>query len=648
MTGAVPLQWRVARYGSGAIIALAVAGSVFVIRKERPAVGPRDTIVMADIVNSTGDPAFDETLRQAFVIELDQTPFLQFVADSRVRETLRLMGRRTTDRVTPEVALEVCRREGAKAVLEGSITALGTSFVLHLNAVDCASGDAFAREQMQVARKEMVVAAVDELGSRMRTQLGESLGSIKRFDTPMERATTGSFEALQAFSQGVAARTRGADVEAIRFFDRAIELDPDFALAHARLSAIYSTAGEFERAAQHAARAYERKAIVGDRERYAIEYGYDKRVTGDLDKAIATLHAYAAAYPRDFDPPLNLSNVYAQTGDFLKALDEATHALSLNPAYAQVSASLARARLALNQIDEARRVSDNSPTGSIGVAQRSFLHWIAFMQHDGKAVQRQIDWATGTAAEPYLRIWHAYAAAAAGRFEDSRREFATTITTAERLGLSELAATSSALAAIDEAAVASPRLAESLAQASLGRMFGRHSSALAAIALAFNRQDREAVALDDRLAAAYPQDTLLHDVWLRCTRALVALNRDRPADAIEQLRPAARYELGWTSYYLPPYIRGLAYLRMNDGVSATREFQKIVEHPGVLPVSPLGSLAHLQLARARTMSNDAAGAAREYQAFFTAWHGADPNLPALADARSEFARLQSPHPAVRP
>ena len=600
----------------------------------------RDTVIVGDVVNLTGDPIFNETMRQALLIQLDQSPFLRILPDSRVRDTLRLMSRKPTDVLTPELALEVCRRETAKAVLDGAIAPLGNSYVLRLNAVDCVSGDTFAREQMQADRKEQVLQTLQQIASRLRGRLGESLTSIQRFDMPMERATTSSLDALRNFSLGTIARARGADVEAIGFFRRALELDPDFAMVQTRLSSIYSTAGEFEMAAKYAAAAYEHKDRVGERERFAIVYGYYKRVTGELDKAIDTLHAWKTAYPRDFDPSLNLASNYAQTGDFQNALDEARQAREQTAGHAQVNASLARAYLGLNEFAEARRVSEGGPGGSLSAAQRSFLYWLAFIDNDSRAMKRIVDSSTGTPAEPYIRVWQAMAEQATGHFRQAREEFGATGDAARRVGVGELAATAAAFEALGEAAAGNVDEARRAAHASLITAFGRQSSALAAIALALSNADVDAEQIDGRLARTFPADSLLNTIWLPCERAAIALNHDQPSMAIDLLKPAAQYEFGWTSYYLPAYIRGLSYLRMRDGPNAEREFKKILDHRGILPVSPLYRLAQLQFGRAASLEGDSPKARPPLEAFIAAWRDADSDVPELQQARRDYERLR--------
>jgi serine/threonine protein kinase/Tfp pilus assembly protein PilF len=632
-------HWRVAA-AVATIGIVSVVGYALVTRSRGPAVVTRDSVVLGDIENHTGDAVFDGALKQAIVIELDQSPFVQVVQDARVREVLRLMTRSPDERLSPQLTREVCQREGAAAMLIGSIAALGSSYLIELNASDCVSGEVFAREQEQSDRKEEVLGAVSSAVSRLRSRLGESLSSVQRYGNPPERVTTPSLDALKSFSQGVAARARGADGQAIAFFTRSLELDPEFPLANIRLSSIYSVAGEFELAARHAQRAYDRRDIVGERERFTIVYGYYKRTTGELAKAIETLELWRQTYPRDNDPSFNLSSIHAQTGEFDTAVRESLEAIRLNAPAAQANASLARAQMSLGRFDDVRKVIDTTTPSTLSVAQRSFAHWLAFLNGDPAGMTRQLEATRGTLGEPFVRIWHAHAAAAAGRFHEARVEFRDTIAAAQKFGLREVAATAAGLHAIIEAAAGNQAEAQGIATLSVERFFGRQASGLAAIALAMAGGTDAAAALDARLAKAYPLDTLTNNVLLSSTRALIALQRNNPDESLDALRAAAPYEFGWTSYYLPIYIRGLAYLQLHDGRRAQAEFQKILDHPGIIPVSPLHPLSHLQIGRAAALLEDWPAARKSYQTFFSAWKDADAGIPVMAQARGEFERLK--------
>jgi len=620
------------------LAAAVVLGALGASRMFRTApIVQRDTVVLGEIANSTGDPVFDGIMRQALLIQLDQSPFLRIVPESSIRETLRRMGRAPDDRLTTEQAREVCQREDAKATIIGSLGSLGNTYVLDLNAADCVTGDAFAREQDQAASKEEVLQALSRAASRLRGKLGESLSSVQRYDTAMEKASTASLDALRNLSQAAAARARGADAQAITLLNRAIALDPEFPLAHIRLSAIYSVAGEFEVSAQYARRAYEHRQRAGGRERLAIEHAYYKRVTGEIDKGIATLQAWKEIYPRDWDPSNQLSGIYSQTGDYQNAVNESREAIRLNGLSAQSIAALERALMGLNQFDEVKKL--NETNGPMSAAQRSLEYGVAFVRGDEIDMARQIDALKGTLGEPYIRVWHAQAVASGGRFPEAREQFRLTVGESERFGLHEVSATAMAFEAVGEAAAGNRGEARQRAAASVERSFGRQSSGLAAIALALSGDTEQALQLDARLSKAFPLDTLLNQVLLPCVRGLVALNRRQPADGIEVLRETVPYELGWTSYYLPSYVRGLLYLDAGDGPNAQAQFTNILDHSGVLAISPLYALARLQSARAAVLSHDPAAAKKAYEEFLATWKAADPGVPVLQAARTEYAQL---------
>jgi eukaryotic-like serine/threonine-protein kinase len=622
------------------VIALAAAAGVAGWKAFRgPHVIQRDTVVLGEIANSTGDPAFDGVMRQALLIQLDQSPFLQIVPDSDVRETLQMMGRKADERLTAENAREVCQRDGAKATIIGSLAGLGGGYVVDLTASDCLTGDAFAREQEQIANKEEVLQGLARTTSRLRGKLGESLSSVRQFDVPIERATTASLEALKFLSQAAAARSRGSDAQSITFLNRAIELDPEFPLAHIRLSAIYSTAGEMELAGRHAQHAYDRRQLTGGRERLAIEHGYYKRVEGDFDKATERLEVARQTYPYDYNPSLNLSTIYTQSGKYEPALKEALESIRLKAPNALATSGLARAYMGLNQFDEARRVIGDPNIATLGVAQRNYLYMLDFISQDTAGMQHQLDVTKGTLGEPYVRAWHAHAAAAGGRYREAREQFRLTAESAQRFGLREVSATTVALGAITEAAAGNRTEATERANASIALFFGRQSSGLAGVALAMTGGSDRIAELDARLAKTFPADTLLNAVYLPCNRALVARNAGRPAEGIEILRRAEPYELGWTSYYLPPYIRGLLYLDLGDGAKAQEQFKRIIDHIGIMPVSPLYSLSHLQLARAAALSGDRAAARKAYEEFLASWKDADPGSTLLGQARTEYSQL---------
>ena len=621
-----------------AVVVLAAAGlgAAFLVGWSRPAAVQRDYVVVGDIDNTTTDSVFDGAIKQALLIQLEPSPFLAIMSDSTVRQTLRLMNRSADEHLTPEVAREICQREGAKATVGGSIAQMGSRYVINLTAADCLSGDAFAREQEEADQKENVLIALARATSRLRGKLGESLSSVQRYDAPVEHVTTTSLEALKSLSLAVNARARGADDQAVTFLNRAIELDPDFPAAHVRLSAIYSVAGELELAAQHAKHAYEHRSKTGERERLTIEHAYYKRVTGELDKAVLTLTTWRQLYPRDFDPPLQLSGIHSQTGEYQMAADEARDAIRLNAPAAQASAALGRAYLGLNRFDETAALNKASPPS---VSQRSLQFGLDFMRGDDAAMEADVAPYKGTLGEPYIRLWHALGLAARGRYRESREQFRLTQEAALRYGLREVAATTVALEAVSEAMAGHADIARQRAEASVKGFFGRNSAGIAATALALAGASDEATQLEVRLGEGYPNDTLVNELYRPCVRALVASRQGQPGEGLELLKRAAPYELGWTSYYLPSYIRGVLYLDAHDPHNARREFQNILDHQGVMPGLPQFVFAYRDLGRAASQDGDPAAATAAYDRFVALWKGADPGLPLLSSVRAEREHL---------
>ena len=621
-----------------AVVALAVAGlgaAFFAGWNRRPSI-ERDSVVVGDIVNTTTDSVFDGAIKQALLIQLEPSPFLAIVSDSTVRQTLRLMNRSADEHLTPEVAREICQREGAKATVGGSIAQMGSRYVINLTAADCITGDAFAREQEEADQKENVLLALARASSRLRGKLGESLSSVQRYDAPVEHVTTTSLEALKSLSLAVNARARGADDQAVTFLNRAIELDPDFPAAHVRLSAIYSVAGELELAARHAKHAYEHRSKTGERERLTIEHAYYKRVTGELEKAVLTLTTWRQLYPRDFDPPLQLSGIHSQTGEYQMAADEAREAVRLNAPAAQSAAALGRAYLGLNRFDDTAALNKASPPS---VPQRSLQYGLDFIRGDEAAMEGDVAPYKGTLGEPYIRVWYSLGLAARGRYRESREQFRLTQEAALRYGLREVAATTVALEAVSEAMAGHADIARQRAEASVKGFFGRNSAGIAATALAMAGATDEAAQLEARLAESYPSDTLVNELYRPCVRALIARRQGRPGEGLEVLKRAAPYELGWTSYYLPSYIRGVLYLDAHDPRNARREFQNILDHQGVMPGLPQFVFAYRDLGRAALLDGDTATATGAYDRFATLWKNADPGLPLLRTVRAEREHL---------
>ena len=606
-----------------------------------PALTERDWIVLADFINTTGDSVFDGTLKQALAVQLGQSPYVNILAEERIRQTLRFMGRPPDERLTREVAREICQREGIKALLLGSISSLGENYAITLEAVNALTGDSLASEQAEAQGKEQVLTALGKAVSNLRAKLGESLNSIEKFDRPLSQATTSSLEALRAFSLGDQQRAKGRDFDAIPFFKRAVELDPDFALAYARLAAAHNNVGEVDQAGEYARKAFELRDRVSEREKLYITARYYDAVTGETTKAIENYEAWRQTYPRDHIPWTNLAALYCRSGQFDKALAEAQEAVKLNrdPVFAVLN--LAAAFMGLNRFAEARAILEKARVenpDSPGV--RALLFLAAFTQGDAAAMQRCANSARGEPGEEALLFLQGQTAAFAGELEKSREFFRQSIDVALRTGLRETAAGARVQGALIEAEFGNSRQAREQAASALTIARGRGTQVLAALAFARGGDAARAQRLTEDLTRRVPTDTLLNAIMLPMVRAAIELQANNADKAVELLGSVSPYEFGYDAGFAPTYLRGQAYLQTKDGRKAIAEFRKILEHRGTEPASPLNALAYLGLARASVVAGDAAQGRLAYQDFLAHWKDADPHIPILEEAKAEYARLR--------
>jgi len=635
-----------------AVVVLAVAAAVWYFRRP-PALTERDSILLADFVNTTGDAVFDGTLKQALAVQLEQSPYLNIFPEQRVRETLRFMGRSADERVTSAVGREICQRAGIKAMLAGSISSLGSQYVLALEAVNCATGDSLAREQAEARSKEEVLRALGKAASSIRGKLGESLSSIQKLDKPIQEATTSSLEAFKAFSLGIEQRAKGAGAESVPFFKRAIELDPNFALAYSNVAAVYNVLGEQELGAPYAKEAFERRERVSERESFQISATYYVSVTGEIEKAIETYKLWKQTYPRSWQPPNNLSLYYNFLGQFDKAVEEGQEALGVNPGFPFPYVNLARAYAGLNRFAEvkgilAKAVADKHD----GLNNHLLAYAIAFLEGDAAAMQREDHWARDKRDDFRVIAVQAHTLAFAGRLQSARQMYRRAVELAQRNSAKEGAASVSSALALTEAAFGNCQRARQGADSALADARSRSAMAFAATSLALCGDLKQTQGLMEELGKRFPHDTMISSFWLPATRGASELQRGNPGRAIEFLGVTARYEMGTgaglTSSFLraflpallPVYLRGQAYVQAKAGREAATEFQKILDHRGAAPVSPLYPLAQLGLARAAALAGDAAQARKSYQDFLALWKDADPDLPVLQEAQAEYARLK--------
>jgi len=631
-------RWYIA---AAALVVAAIAiGGFFYTRRAR-ALTEKDSILLTDFVNTTDDPVFDGTLKQALAVQLEQSPYLNVFPQERVRNTLRFMGRSADERLTPDLARDVCQREGIKAVLNGTISSIGSQYVVDVNAINCQSGDSLAREQVQAEKKEQVLAAVGKAASNLRGKLGESLASVQKFDAPVEEATTSSLEALKAFSLGEAERDKGAELDAIPFYKHAIELDPNFAVAYARLGQCYANTGQDAIAVENTRQAFERRERTSEVEKLYITTHYYDIVTREVDKSIEAYQLWRRTYPRDSIPTNNLAVFYGDIGKLNESLEEAQETMRLSPDAALSYQVLSRGFLALNRVAEAKAIRQRQldlkldSTGD----HRALLN-IAFLQGDAAEMRRQADWAKGKSDEFLMLEGVAEAAAFSGQLEKAREVYRQAADSAQRAKFRESAGAIIARSAIVEAVFGNQTQARQLAAQALNLDRGRVTLPFAGLAASLAGDTAQATAAANELNKLSPLDTVVNNVSLPTIRAGLEIGQGNPAKAIDLLQASIPYEFGWEARVTPNYVRGLALLKMRQGKEAAAEFQRILDHRGICLSAPMCSLSHLQLGRARTLSGDNAGARAAYQDFFALWKDADPDVPVLKEAKAEYAKLQ--------
>ena len=627
------------------IIALALGGWLYSVRGAH-ALTDKDSIVLADFDNKTGDPVFDDTLRQGLSVELAQSPFLTLISEGKVSETLKLMGRPVGDRLTPEVTREVCQRTGAKAMLTGSITELGSQYVIGLQATNCQTGDVLVAAQEQAGGKDSALKVLDAAAVRLRSKLGESLSSVQKFATPLSEATTSSLEALKAYSLGRKTGYTKGDTAAIALYNRAIELDPNFAAAYATLATCYSNLNEQARAAAYARKAYELRGRVSERERFAIEARYYRSVTGELEKAAQTYETWLQAYPKGAVQIGDLGGISAQLGQWEKAAQQDAEALHLQPGDEVSYINLAAAYMALNRLDEAEALFQQAEERKMESEYLPVMRYVlAFLRGDSPQMARFASAAAGKPGIEDLSLsiqadvegWH-------GRLKNASELTNRAVHSAQRNDAKETAAFYLAEAALRDVEAGYKQRAREQANVALKLAANRDVQGVAGLALARAGDVRAAENVAASLDKSFPLDTVVQRYWLPTTRAALALERKDSSRAVELLKETSTIELGTpteTSTILcPVYVRGEAYLALHDGKLAAAEFQKFMDHSGLVSTFPWGTLARLGLARAYALQDDSPRARAKYQDFLALWKDADPGIPILKQAKAEYAKLQ--------
>lgn len=623
-----------------ALFVLLVGAGVFLYFNRAQALSAKDTVLLADFVNTTGEAVFDGTLKQALSVQLGQSPFLNIFPDERVRETLRYMGRSPDDRLTRDVAKEICERQGIKAMLIGSVASLGSHYVITLEAINAHSGEAIAREQVEAESKEQILGALGKAASKLREQLGESLSSIQRYDVPVE-ATTSSLEALKAFSLGTEQFNSGHQLEAAPSYKHAIELDPNFAMAYAKLAVCYGNMAQLELAEQYAQKAFDRRDRVSERERFYISEKYYNYVTAEIDKAIEVLQAWARTYPNDFIPHNNLAVNYGSVGRWPDALKEAQESVRLYPKNTNANGNVIDAFIRLNRYDEARQLLGPLQTENPDAVDVHFYGYtLAFLSGDLAAIDREAQWFNGKPYEADLFGVQAVAAAFSGKMSQAaaltKRAVDLLVVQDRKENVSQLwVGLALAKAELGNCQQAKENLAKGLA---LSR--GRIPISVAALTYAVCNDAGQTQSVSDEALKRFPKDTANNAIMLPLTRAQLETNRGNFEQALQALEQLRIFELGGISGFLVNHLRGQVYLKQRRGAEAAVEFQKILDHRGIDVFSPLYPLAHLGLARAAAVNGDNAKSRKEYQDFFALWKDADPDLPILLEAKKEYEALK--------
>jgi len=634
---------------AAAILFVLVVGRYFYFHRA-PILTEKDTIVLADFANTTGEAVFDgPTLKEALAVDLGQSPFLNILSEDKVTETLRLMGRTPEEHLTKDTTKEICERAGGKVYVAGSIASLGNEYVVSLDAFNCNTGDAVAREQEQTSGKEKLLATLSDTASKLRGKLGESLASIQKFDAPLDQATTSSLEALKLFSLGVKARREKGVLEGATEFRRAIELDPNFAMAHANLAIAEYDLNQISLSKSEITKAFELRDRVTQREKLHIETFYYDIGMGELEKAVESYKDWIQTYPRDAQAHLDLGVEYTETGQYEQAVPEFREALLLEPNNIIISGDLAATYISLNRLDEAQTVfSEAEAKKTVDAFMRQSIYGLAFLRDDTATMRKEAEWSTGKAGvEDVMLAMEADTEAYAGHSKKARELSKRAAASASAGDSKEVGALWQVFGALREAVFGSEKDAHEDAAAALAMSpDSRDVQVLAGVVFARTGDASRAHALVESLNKSYPVNTIVQSAWIPTINAQIELGHGNGSKAVELLQPAVPYELGEiigslnNSCMYQVYLRGEAYLQAKQGTAAAAEFQKLLDHRGIVWNCWSGALAHLGLARARAEAGDDGGARTAYQDFFALWKDADPDIPILQQAKAEYAKLK--------
>jgi serine/threonine protein kinase/tetratricopeptide (TPR) repeat protein len=658
LQGAVPVfpaanwrRWRRSIAAALVVLIALVGAGLYWHSRSAARLTEKDTIVLADFSNSTGDTVFDDTLKQALAVALRQSALINVLSDDQVGASLKMMTRERNTPLTPEIAREVCLRSGSKAYIVGAIALLGSEYVLGLRATNCQNGETLAQEQATASSKEKVLDTLGGAVAKLRRELGESLAAVQKFDVPLQQATTSSIDALKAYSLGMKALHEKGPVAALPYEQRAIELDPQFATAYEGVGLQYADLGELGRASEYLTKAFELRDHASEREKLAIASSYYRTVTGELDKAAQIYQQSLESYPRDGLVYNDLSGVYGQEGEYEKAVEQELESVRLAPGNVAVYSNLGSWLIALQRYEEAQRTIQDALTRKLDSdALHLSLYGIAFSRGDRQAMEEQSTWLESKSDFENEGLGlEADTEAYSGRLRKARELTKRAVDSAVRNDNKEGGALLEGIAALREATFGNASEARQDASDALKLApASRGVQIEAALALAMIGDAVPAESLGQDLAKRFPLDTHMQSLWLPAIQAQLALDRRNPAAAISLLPSgtrAERLELGAIPF-LPnvscmysPYIRGQAYLAAGQGNSAAVEFQKILDHKGIVWNCSSGALARLGLARAWAIAGDKERAKAAYGEFFTLWKDADSDIPILKAAKAEYAKL---------
>jgi tetratricopeptide (TPR) repeat protein len=626
-----------------AVLAVLAIAAFFVFPRHTRALTDKDTVVLSEFVNTTGDAVFDGTLKQALAVQLEQSPYLNLLPESKIQDALKYMGRKPDERISKDLAREIALRENTKAIISGSIASLGNNYVITLEASNAQTGDSLARQQVEAAGKEQVLKSLDKAASELRQRLGESIASVQQFATPLEQATTSSLEALKEYSAGVALHNRLEEQSALPHFKRAVELDPTFAVAYASLGVVFSNTGDRNDAVEYTKKAYDLRERASEREKFYILGHYYGFVTGDEEKAKDLYEQWLRVYPRDNRPLANLALTYTLIGDPQNALAAATNHMRILPEDNFAYQNQLAAFMDLNRFDEAKAVGESAISQKHdSMTVHIDLYAIAAYQKDDPSMQRVMSYFTGKPTEQFFLSRVATRQDSLGQLKLARETAQKTAELAKQRALTGLPLNIMGSLILRDAVHGNVQASRQGVSSLLRQTDDRLNRSTAAVALAFDGDSAQAQKIADDMSRELPDDFYVKHVSAPAVRALALIHENKPADAVAVLEPSRSYDLAMpinNFTHLLMYVRGLAFVQLRDGSKAGAEFQKILDNPGINTLSVFLPLARLQLARAFVLQGDTAKARTAYQDFLALWKDADPDVPVLLQAKSEYNKL---------